>query len=172
MITKHFKALLSVMLQANTGFGMVACKDTGGNTVYAAGMFTSSNFPAKLTTTLTTSATDVGIVLGSGTTPATENDYRIETPVTGVSASISGSNSLISGNPARTYTIEVTNNNASSVTISEVAYIQKVSCANTLESSTTYTKNVCFDRTLLSSPVTIGAGETKTIAYTLTTLVS
>ena len=173
MITNAFKALCATILEAFTGgYGLLEVKDTTNTTVYLAGYF-SSNFPRSVTTTYSTSATSAGIVLGTGTTAAAATDYRIETPITsGLTVTITYAQGLDNGNPYLEYTLNIANTSGSSVTISEIAYNQTVTCTTTAGSTSTTNKVLCLDHTLLSSAVTIANGASAAIKYRLKTVLT
>lgn len=173
MVTSAFKKYISCMLEANkqTSKGLISVTTTGNQQVYLTTNFTNSVFPYTVTSTLTLSATNAGIALGSGTTAATANDYRIESPFTsGISATVSQLPSITQdGDPKLTYTIVVSNTSSSSINISEIAYNQTVNASTVSESTSVNSHVVCFDRTVLDTPITLGAGETCVINYSLKT---
>lgn len=103
---------------------------------------------------------DVGIVLGSGTTAPTFNDYKIEAPITTLTA---GGNSTTRGSGYDTYstsifTQTVVNNTASPITVNEIGLFTR----NSNDSGC----SVLFTRDIIS-PVTIGVGERKTFVVTI-----
>jgi hypothetical protein len=175
MITNQFKAIVSTLLQSlgSNIYGKVPFKDTNNNTRYAGGMF-SSQWPRIVTTGVVSSATSAGIVLGTGSTPASADDYRIETPITsGLSATVTYTRDLDSnGNPYLQFTINVTNTSSSDIIVRELAYNQTVSGTSSLNGTSSVNYVVCFDHTVLSNPVTIPAGGSAAILYTLKTIVS
>ena len=100
--------------------------------------------------------------VGTGTTAATEDDYELNTVNTDVScdAVIVG----ISSNHTKTYTATFSNPTDSDVTVTEVGLYGNVMARN--YGSPEYNKFL-LDRTVLSTPITIPAGESKAITYEL-----
>ena len=103
------------------------------------------------------------LMLGTGTTAPTADDYHLESPVTTNlscdSVSVSRT-SLI-----KTYTATFANSGSSDITVTEVGFIAYIyyQYSNTSEN----TGDFLMDRTVLDTPVTIPAGESRTITYTL-----
>lgn len=102
------------------------------------------------------STNNKAIFIGSGTTPPTLDDYKLENLITtGYSATISGTNSedqiVATGQFAMTITI--TNTQTENLVINELGYFV---CGPIL-----------YDRIVLDTPVTIAPGATKTIEYRL-----
>lgn len=103
------------------------------------------------------------LMLGTGTTAPTADDYCLESPITTNlscdSVSVSRT-SLI-----KTYTATFTNSGSSDITVTEVGFWICIlySYSNSDEKS----DNFLMDRTVLDTPVTIPAGESRTITYTL-----
>lgn len=173
MITKNFKQFVACILQAtsnSTPYGILPVKNVSGNTYYVSSYF--NNFPRGATETFTLTATTAGISVGSGDTAATENDYQLESTITsGLTAQVNRVVGLDSGDPYIRYDVMLTNNSANSITINEIGYKQTLSCSDT-QGGTGTTSRVCLlDRTVLSSPVVIAAGEYVVIRYTLKTVI-
>ena len=101
-----------------------------------------------------------GICLGSGTTPATVNDYNLESRITsGLSASVAQSNDE---NNDPVYIIAITNTSNEAITIAEVGMIGQL-YQGTNNSSTM----VLYERTVLDTPITIEAGGIGQVTYTI-----
>lgn len=173
MITKNFKALLSsILLKPATtdggAYGFIPVKITNGNTVYIWGGVNSSTYPCAMATNVVTSETSAGIVFGSGTSAPIENDYKIETVITGITGTVSYIRGFEDGDPYVKFQIVVTNNNASDIIVSEVALNQSIRTVATQGGTgSAATSVVCIDRTLLSQAITIPAGGQKIIDYKL-----
>ena len=177
MITKYFKRYAGSLLLSSNGISPVLSgvpiKPTDGSTYYLSGYSNNNCFPYSVSNSFTTSLNSQGIVLGSGTTAATEDDYRIETPITsGLSVNVTRTYSLdTDGNPSEHFLLAVTNTSSASITVSELCYQQILYAYASPDGNSPAVKTFCFDRTLLDSPVTIAAGETAVIRYTLKALV-
>lgn len=106
----------------------------------------------------------IGLAIGSGTTPVTFDDYKIEQPNTTLT---DGGHTLTVGtgygnNSICVYTQTVTNETSDPITISELGVMGAYS-ANA--PSTSYSQ-VLYTRDVIT-PVTIGVGETKTFVLTI-----
>ena len=106
-----------------------------------------------------------GVSFGTGTTPATASDYVIESILNNTQISVS-TPSAVSFSRADTYdeysvTFGITNKTAEAITISEVCL---TACPNTNGTPYTY---ALVDRTVLDAPITIPAGQSKQITYTI-----
>ena len=95
------------------------------------------------------------IVLGSGSTPATIEDYKMENYIT--PAQLTRSNESISlpdGTFKVVITLTVTNNNAEPITVSEVGTY--------MQGYTTGYPAILLTRTVLDNPVVLNQGDSKT----------
>lgn len=106
----------------------------------------------------------VGVRIGTGVTPATADDYTLESVInSGLSVvnpqdvTVTRENDFVA--VYATYT--VTNNGTTAVAISEIGLF----CAGVYTSSTMVP--ILADRTVLESPITINPGEAKPITYTI-----
>ena len=103
------------------------------------------------------------LMLGTGTTAPTADDYLLESPITTNlscdSVSVSRT-SLI-----KTYTATFTNSGSSDITVTEVGFI--VYILYTYSSTTENSDSFLMDRTVLDTPITIPAGESRTVTYEL-----
>lgn len=177
MITKQFKNWVAGLLESVSGghYGYLPVKATNGNTYYGSNFVgANSQFPRVTETGMSTSATAVGIVLGSGSTAATENDYAIETAITsGISCTPTYERGVdSSGNPYVEFTLVMTNTTSSDIVIREIAYNQNIYLVASQGATSATARVVCFDHTSLSSAVTVPAGGQNTIKYRLKTVMS
>ena len=176
MITKQFKAILAMMLTSvgsSTNTTAVAqCKKTDGTTVYLTSR--SDGFPSSVSTGITTSANNSGICIGRGSTPATEDDYMLESLISsGFSYSTPSKSEYMDdeGNPCLSYSFTITNTGSSDLTISEIGYIQERRCGTTKGSIDGYTNKFLIDRTVLDSPISIPVNGYAAVKYTLKTII-
>ena len=104
---------------------------------------------------------DSGVSFGIGTTPANATDYKLENslPSTQISVSVPSAVSFSRENTYDEYSVTfgVTNITTATITISEVGLIAAPQTAYP----------VLVDRTVLDTPVTIPAGQSKQITYTI-----
>jgi len=103
------------------------------------------------------------LMLGTGTTAPTADDYHLESPITTNlscdSVSVSRT-SLI-----KTYTATFTNSGSSDITVTEVGFI--VYILYVYSNHDEKSDNFLMDRTVLETPITIPAGESRTVTYEL-----
>lgn len=113
-------------------------------------------------------ATGYGIYFGTGSTPATKDDYRLENPITS-GLTITNPSSISEKNEADgIYSVEasfiVNNTSGAEVNIWELGVFTPVGKAST----TSGCWAALMDRVVLDSPVIIPNGGTKMITYKLT----
>lgn len=106
-----------------------------------------------------------GIVIGSGTTPATYHDYKLENMIT---SGLSATRVYADGKTR----ITLTNNSGGDITIGEIG-VQMYSYTTALSTSNNETgrKVVLVERTVLDSPMTIPNGGSGVIDYEITTTI-
>lgn len=103
------------------------------------------------------------LMLGTGTTAPTADDYHLESPITTNLSCDSVSVSRTS--LTKTYTATFTNSGSSDITVTEVGFIVYIlyNYSNSNENS----DHFLMDRTVLDTPITIPAGESRTVTYEL-----
>ena len=159
MLTKNFYSFMRSALSSVGGTyatfthtnGDISNSDTGS----------SSSFPFSYMSQWAKTITNVGVSFGTGTTPATASDYCLESILGDTQISVS-TPSKVSFSRADTYdeysvTFGITNKTDAAITISEVG----------LTAAPVSNKYVLVDRTVLDTPVTIPAGQSKQITYTI-----
>lgn len=175
MITKWYKNLLKWMLQSGVSNGYTLVKTPGGETKYIGGGFTSSSFPNSVSKTVQINTLKgSGIHVGTGQTPATEEDYFIESKI--ASGLKAGSTTVRggvdeNGNPYVELSFMLSNTTGEDIVVREIGYVQGAALANTIGGSSA-NSNILLDRTVLSTPVTVPAGGEAVIRYTLKTVQS
>ena len=107
-----------------------------------------------------------GIYFGSGTTPATKDDYTLESPITS-GLSISSPTTLSYGNSSDgihtcSAAFTIANTTDSDISISEVGLFTPINST----SGSYY--SVLMERTVLTEPITIPSGGTKIVNYKIT----
>ena len=104
-----------------------------------------------------------GIMFGTGTTPPTMNDYKLESPIIDGTVYATDQNAPTQGfetDKAKIYVShEVKNQGTNPVTITEAGVF---GCQSTASKT-----SFLLDRTVLDTPVTIPAGESRTITYAI-----
>lgn len=169
MFTKNFKNLMVLNLLNATSnktsfdidttvyptyYDIEGTERNMDNSVWNCGAFVSA-----LSDTLKTSSgtqNSSWLIIGTGTGTVSESNYCLfnqDSTCTCVSASSSTTSNL-----TKEYTATFQNNSESNVTITETGIVAYVYIYNDM-----YT--VLLDHTLLDTPVTIPAGETRTITY-------
>ena len=116
----------------------------------------------------TASVDNGGVSFGTGTTPADISDYYLESILDSEKISVA-TPSAVSFSQFDIYeehsvTFGITNKTAEAITISEVGL---AAVPHHSSSNTGVRKCVLVDRTVLDTPVTIPAGQSKQITYTI-----
>ena len=104
-----------------------------------------------------------GVRIGKGVTPATADDYTLESFITsGVSINNPSAVSVTmeEGYVAAYCTYTVTNTGTTAIAISEIGLFSQITASSVA-------KLVLMDRTVLESPITINPGQSKPITYTI-----
>lgn len=120
---------------------------------------------ALLTAKTSSYANTNGLYFGSGTTPATKEDYTLESPITSGLSIVNGDFHIengVSGQYSISRDYVVTNTSENDITISEIG------CFGGWPLGTSEYHQVLWERTVLSSPITIPAGESKAVTYKIT----
>jgi len=103
------------------------------------------------------------IILGNGTTEPTPEDYRLESQIT---ENLSCDNVSVSRNTTiKTYTATFSNSGTSPMTVTEIGYVSRFVWDYTFGDYSF--DNFLMDRTVLDTPITIPAGESRTVTYEL-----
>lgn len=175
MITNNFKNFCATILEASNSYiGLLPVHDIDGQTWYARASIGTGNFPNFTSYTARTNKWFAGISIGSGARSESVNDYELQTPIfDNFGLTATPEYGLDNGNPYVEYTISIENTGSSSITVSEIGYIQytNVTQSQGVVDSNSRVTPVLFDRTLLNTPVTIAAGGTGTITYRLKTTI-
>ena len=103
------------------------------------------------------------IILGNGTNSGeSPEDFRLESQIT---TNLSCDSVSVSRNgTVKTYTATFSNSGTSPITVTEVGYISRIPYTFTLD---LVYDNFLMDRTVLETPITIPAGESRTVTYEL-----
>ena len=129
---------------------------------------TSDSPPFVIMQYWTASVNMGGVSFGTGTTPADISDYYLESILDpkkiGVATPSEVSFSQFDTHEEHSVTFGITNKTAEAITISEVG-LTAVPYYSSSGNSTR--KCVLVDRTVLDTPVTIPAGQSKQITYTI-----
>lgn len=159
MLTKNFYSYMRVVLQRSASTFKLTDGSTGktslGNTSYP---------PFMVMNTWAKQSQAFGVSFGIGTTPSTVSDYCLESILSSTQIDVSVP-SAVSYSRADTYeeysvTFGVTNKTAEAITISEVGLTAEPNTGNPIY-------YVLVDRTVLDTPVTIPAWQSKQITYTI-----
>ena len=148
----------SIYKKATTPEGVaVDVVATGGNTYYPRILPTSGG--------VVFSYNSLGVVVGSGNAPATKADYKLENIITSGLKSVSSTNATdaLDNGVENIKAIILQNTTETDITISEVGLIGMCYSG----SGDSYYKYLMVDRTVLDVPVTIPAGESKAISYSI-----
>ena len=163
MLTKNFYSYIRAAFQ-KTSASFKTISGTVSNTT-----LNSDNPPFKTMNSWTASSNSCGVAFGTGTTPATPSDYFLESILSSTEIGVS-TPSAVSFSRFDTYeeysvTFGITNKTDSAIVISEVGLITE---PYYLANGNNYTHiRALVDRTVLDTPVTIPAGQSKQITYTI-----
>jgi hypothetical protein len=110
---------------------------------------------------------DYGVYFGSGSTPATREDYKLESPIES-GLSITNPSSLVwletdGGNCSAVADFVLRNTSGAKIVVREVGFVSALIRQNDGDFYP-----CLFERTVLDNPVTIPAGEAKLIEYKVT----
>lgn len=169
MVTNNFKKILfggifgSTAQSSNTPyFGSINLVNTSGSnvTIDEAGYVNSDGgFRVNVFVNALNHLAKQGsygfstIKVGTGTTTPTQNDYNMQNEATGITCDATSTG--FTSNLTKTYTATFSNSTASDINITELGlFVQD------------YNENdILLDRTVLSTPITIPAGQSKSITY-------
>lgn len=107
------------------------------------------------------------VYFGSGSTPATKDDFTLEAPITSGLSFAQGTSLCVKtqdGQYAAWVSHVVKNTTSNVINIYEIGLFAQIYNAG----NTTSTKYVLMERTVLDEPIVIPAGEEKTVTYKLT----
>lgn len=171
MVTNNFKKILLGGIFGSTTadaystptFGSIELVDADGNNVTINEASYDSNLndgwvASSIVNSLNKLANQessgvLTIKVGTGTTPPTTNDYEIQNEATGITCDAASTG--FTSSLTKTYTATFSNSTASNVNITELGLF-----------ITDYnSKTFLLDRTVLSTPITIPAGQSKSITY-------
>lgn len=171
MVTRNFLNLLAMSLQSGSNVGSLFVRDVTGLPRYLTGTF---GFPANPTKAVTTDPAAAGISVGTGNTPATEDDYQLAEPLSsGINLTLTETVYGVDegGLPYAQYKVTVTNTGSDPLTVKEICYKQNVGTAKYPGMTNDAAAKVCMlDRTVLDTPVAISPGDAGIITYKLRTI--
>lgn len=167
MFTKWGKIYAGTPLSPNNPvIPRIAHNDTIGNCViplknYAGDTKYGLIAAYSVSTDLISSGTGAGFVVGSGSTPATENDYKLDNLISGLTGSVSSSTVYDSETFSYAKQIDITlsNTTQNDITVSEVGRLVTVRTAATRGSNYSDTEPILIFRSVLDTPIVVPAGE-------------
>ena len=161
LTTNFYKIMLNKMQKDGLTFSFTKPDGTSGTA--ASAEYCLQGLQTVRSGVIGATAGFYGVCFGTGTTPPTKNDYTLEAPID--SGTLSSS---VNTNPTQGFendkvkiyiTHEVKNSGSRAVTITEAGVF---GCPTSSSKS-----SFLLDRTLLETPVTVPAGETRSITYTI-----
>lgn len=172
MVTKWFKNSIKIALQGQYPTGMQNyCYNLPSRAVDNR-IYYPTNVYAYNNASFTLNATSVGISVGSGNNAATDEDYNLQTTITaGLSGTVTGTKGIDSnGRPYSTFNVVLSNTTTSDIVVREIGFKANIN-AGTNPDAIGNNSNRCYliDRTVLPEPVTVPAGSSAAILYTLRT---
>jgi len=178
MVTNNFKQAMKLILanKNNRNSGGLEIKDTTGATKY---LMCISGWPSGsgvATSVIINSNNNPGIWVGSGNAEPAATDYNLGNRITsGASGTVSFPNNSgvdENGNPQLKMAVTITNTGSANITIAEIGFFQQVNAHSSASGSSGSSTLVMLDRAVLNTPVTIPAGESAAITYTLKTVIA
>lgn len=181
MLTKWAKSLISYITNEHLVIGLshyekaaVVAKTCNGNTIYTNNYYLSAANKTLITSFTETGGTSsTGFAVGSGDTPATDEDYNVETLITDLALSttpvVQSNYDSTTGKYSVYVELSLSNSTASDIVVKEIARFAAVYASSelggTLSSSNPNKRSIMVDRTVLDTPVTIPAGQSGLIRY-------
>ena len=161
-------ATLPAIDVSNFTYATVQFKDPTGVEHYYKPTMGRNSSTSFITNAL--SNTSFGVAVGSGNTEPTEEDYSLESQVTGLTGSISVVDTLNSEDFSFKHSLVVTLTNPGSedVIIKEIGYFGSSGTSETrggVVGQNLNARGCLIDRTVLELPVTVPAGESAAISY-------
>ena len=168
MFTKNWYIALTTQLGADDNSKEYLTSFTGQtgisySTTYVNMLNSGAKYPciARLATTSVVNST-TGVIIGSGNTPPTINDYKLENRITTpATASAEVSKTRDENGYTITSLLTITNTHSEDITIAEIGLY------STGSNSSAEMNMVLFERTVLDTPVTIPAGGIGQVTYTI-----
>ena len=179
MVTKTGKKICAIPTNYNWIFGgaTVACikAKAGNGTEYNISTLSTDNSVALITSayTATGSNASYGVALGTGTTPATEDDYQMENMITSLTTSatptVTGVYNPSTGVYRWSVDYSLSNNTANDIVVSEVGrFCRGYSATNLGDSVSAGVGNrasYLIDHTVLDIPITVPANGAALLRY-------
>ena len=158
MLTKNFYSFIRGTLQKKTN---IEFTHTDGAKVTDNFNYNAAVPPFYVMKTWTYTINSYGVAFGTSTTPATVSDYRLESILDNTKISVASpsevSYSRLDAHEEYSVTFGITNITSNAITIAEVGIVAKINDFY----------YALVDRTVLDTPVTIPAGQSKQITYTI-----
>lgn len=173
MLTENYYSYLAVRLLAgaSNNKALLRVQTTGGYTGYISSKNGSYDFPNRVNATNFSLNRGAGISVGAGRTTPTKYDHDIEEQITeNISGVVTSADIGVStpGTPYIEFTVTITNTGSESVIIREIGYKEAFYASVYPEfpvSESGGTSNFLLDRTVLTVPIEIQAGESGVILY-------
>ena len=173
MITKNGKNIAATVIMSvgtTNKKAYIPFTNIDGTQVYGAAKYGQA-FPYSVGHNVVFNRTSNGVVVGSGDTAATENDYDLETQIT---AGLTAGNSTVNittdnaGKIALEINATLSNTTESDIVIREIGLIQGIIATTTLGGNAGSTiRYVLLDRTVPATPITVPANGNVTLEYSI-----
>lgn len=171
MLTNNFKQWMKTICSGYTRKfpqeGWPVVKGCNGNSYSLLGIFNENCSPFCFgSASPSLDYRETAILFGRGTEPFSRDDYKLNLITSGLNFTYSNFVGLKddTGHPYIDKVIICTNTSDSPITISEVGFVCGL---HVLDGESRILAYVLIDRTILSSPVTIGKDESCTIKYSM-----
>lgn len=174
MITKNFETFAASILVSSSsytyGFGQIF--DVSNAPFFINGHYSTYNMPSGTDGTLTTDKYAAGISIGTGDSPESKYSNNLDSTITsGVTLTLTSTKAKKNGQyRVLEFTITITNTGSEQLVIKEVGYKQIVGAGRYIgDAALSSTAAVVFlvDRTVLTTPLTIQAGDAGILKYAI-----
>lgn len=181
MLTKTGKSFLSCLMVGDVipmtnqtsavSVSLIPVKGIDGNSFFCPAYYQAVSFNMITGQLVSSGASGSnGVAIGSGTTPPTENDYTLESQITGITASSPAKTFIIEDNKYKIrYDYSIQNDTGSTVVISELGLFRNTAYSATKGGNAVGypggLRSIMIDRIVLETPITIPNGQAGTLRY-------
>lgn len=175
MITKNYETFAASILVSSSsaacGFGQIF--DVKNTPFFINGYYFTNYMPVGTDGTLTTDKYSSGISIGTGDSPESKYSNNLDSTITsGVTLTLTSTKAKINGQyRVLEFTFTITNTGSEQLIVKEVGYKQRVYVGRYIGDTTTSTSaaSIVFlvDRTVLTTPLTIQAGDAGILKYAI-----
>lgn len=181
MLTKTGKSFLSCLIPGDVipmtnqtsavSVALIPVKGINGDSFFCPAYYQAASFNMITGQLVATGASGSnGVAIGSGTTPPTENDYTLESQITGFTASTPSKTLIVADNKYKIrYDYSIQNDTGSTIVINEIGLFRNTAYSATKGGNAVGypggLRSIMIDRIVLGTPITIPSGQAGTLRY-------